>query len=491
MVDGTAALEEIVSDEQVREALDAVRKLDPFNNSAYRITDDLTKGIIFADAFKDKARYNLTANAWYFYDGIAWCKDSKDGTRVFRLMQDFTRAMMVYAADALEMNDNERMKFVMSMQTVPARQKIIKDAQARYPFTSDELDRNGDLLNCINGVLNLRTGELLPHSPDLMLSMVANVLYDKTATAPRWYSFIDEVMQCDKSKADYLQRLMGYCLTTDTSREECYILYGASSRNGKSTLMDTVCYMLGDYSRNIEPETLAQRKKDGSAASGDLSRLKGCRLLHCGEPPKGMHFSVELLKKMTGRDVITARGLYQDFMQFTPVFKLIFNTNYLPQVNDDTLFASGRVKVIEFSRHFTKAEQDDKLKDLLKQPANLSGILNWCIAGLHRYRTDGLSEPPAVEDATERYKHSQDKTQNFLDECLEPYAGGIVKLKDLYAAYAAWNKSNGYYCEGKKSFSQMLQTKGILCDDSVLHWVVRDYKIADDCMPDVLRSTGF
>ena len=286
------------------------------------------------------------------------------------------------------------------------------------------MDKDLFLFNCLNGVLNLITFEFLEHSPDYLMSKQANVFYvDSKASGKEWEKFINEVLEKNnQDKIKYLQKLLGYSLTGGTKEESCYLLYGSTTRNGKSTLVETFAHMLGNtdgYALNMRPETLAQKANtDRQQASGDIARLAGCRFLNASEPPKRMVFDVALLKTLLGRDSITARHLHQSEFQFIPVFKLFMNTNYLPVINDPTLFSSGRLNVVAFNRHFGPEEQDKGLKDRLKEKDNLSGLLNWCLDGLKAYYAEGAIPPLDVVNATKQYEEDSDKIGSFIGECL-------------------------------------------------------------------------
>jgi len=292
-------------------------------------------------------------------------------------------------------------------------------------------------------------------------------------------------------KISYLQKAIGVGLTADTSLETSFFLFGATSRNGKSTLVETLLYLLGStggYAMTIQPQSLAQKSnKDSRQASGDIARLNGCRFLNCAEIPKRMILDISLVKTLLGRDSITARHLYEREFEFTPHFKLFVNTNYLPVVSDDTLFASGRVNIISFDRHFTPDEQDKGLKDKLRSPAELSGIFNWCIDGLKLFREEGLKPPVEVVNATAEYRTNSDKMGNFFSECMEP-TGKNSKASDVYNVYKQWCDTNGFGCENKGNFFDELKAKNRYADTGTVDgksWrrVVIGYEINDDLSP--------
>lgn len=458
----------------------SVDSLNPYSSEKYNTRDEVANGRLFADVFRNYARYNVTSKSWYVYNGIIWEEDV-GGMIVERYAKLLYKSLWAYSGD----KEKSYQSYIMQLGTRSKRAKMIDDAREHYHISHSDFDSDGALLNLQNGVLNLNTGELIEHSPDLLLSKVANVSYIPDCRSELFERYMSEIMFNDTDKIQYVQKILGYGCTSDTSEEECYMIYGRTTRNGKSTLLETISYMLGDYALNMSPETLAQRKKDSRTASGDIARLNGCRMLHMSEPPKRMVFDVALLKTLTGRDKITARELYQREYEFYPQFKLYINTNYLPIVNDDSLFTSGRIKVITFDRHFSDSEQDKTLKDRLKTEENLSGILNWCLDGLRMYREEGLTPPDAVRDATNDYREKSDKIKLFIDDCFVEDNTSTIKMNDVYTEYVSWCHTNGYGTESKRNFFEELKTKGLVSDTGTIRGqtvrnVVKGYRIERD-----------
>lgn len=338
-----------------------------------------------------------------------------------------------------------------------------------------------------NGTLDLSENApiFLSHNPDMLLSKICNAEYDPAVDCREWKKFLMEIMQNDKEKITYLQKIAGLSLTGNTEQETCFILYGSTTRNGKSTFCETLIYLLGDYALTMKPESLAVKQNlDSRQASGDIARLAGCRFCNASEPPKRMLFDTALLKSLLGRDSITARHLHQREFSFIPKFKLVINTNYLPTITDDTVFSSGRINVISFDRHFEPQEQDKDLKNRLREKKELSGILNWCIEGLRLYRQQGLKPPQAVQSATETYRTDSDKIGNFINECLN-MTGGNSKAKDIYEAYTKWCEDNGYGCENKSNFFAELKTKGLFANSGTVEGktvknIVKGYTLDTD-----------
>ena len=431
-------------------------------------------------------RYNTTAKEWYFYDGRVWRIDS-GGMEVHAKAKQLFDSLMIYAVSIGDESVQKLFReYYGRFGSKNKRDTLIRDAADCCYISSEELDRNPNLFNCQNGTFELDTMKFRPHSYEDYITKISNVFYDEKAVSEDWDKFINEVLPHDKEKVKYFQKALGYSLSGSCSLETCFILYGATTRNGKSTAVGTVSYMLGGtdgYARTAQPEVLAVRKnKDSRNASEDIARLAGCRFLNVSEPPQSMAFDAALLKTLTGRDVITARFLFQGSFEFIPQFTLFINTNYLPKVLDETLFTSNRLNVIEFSRHFTLEEQNITLKDWLRTQENISGLFNWCIEGLKLFRSEGLKPPLSVSIATRQYAQQSDKIGNFIDECLEECQGGGCTAKEAYDVYKRWCSDCGYFAEGKQKFMELMRGKNLLKPTATLNGktafnVIADYAV--------------
>lgn len=439
------------------------RRLKPDNKEQYP-RNDIGTAKLFSDCFKDSLRFNTTAKEWFFYDGKIW-KPDQGSMHAATYAKAFSEALVIYGFQLLDgAEKKDFLKFVGRYGDYSKRKTLIDDARSESFLSNEQLDSDGNLYNLQNGVLNLETLEFMPHKPEYLLSKISNVVYDPDAQSELFEKTMRETLEGDSEKIYYLLKWFGLSLTEDTSLEEMLILLGVTTRNGKSTLLETLSYMHGGsegYALSMPPETLAQRKnKDSRTASGDIARLDGCRMLITSEPPKRMLFDAALLKTLLGRDTITARQLYEREFQFIPRFKLFMNSNYLPTIQDETLFTSGRIKVIEFNRHFTPAEQDTTLKSRLRSKTNISGIFNYCLTGLKMYREEGLVPPKTVVQAVESYRAASDKIQNFLSECMEK-TGRNTGAGTAYQTYRTWCLDNGYGVDSKGNFFADLKSKNL------------------------------
>lgn len=423
-------------------------------------TSDKGNARLFADIFKDKHRYCSTRKDFMLFDGKRWI-DDLEGLSARKSAKELSDALIRYAVTVD--TDGKYLKAVTPLCNLRNRNNMLQDSRDLSYFTNEQLDVNDYILNVQNGTLDLSGDKpiFMEHSPDMLLSKICNVNYEPSAKCEVWEKFINEIMQNDKSKIEYLQKIAGLSLTGNTSEETAFILYGSTTRNGKSTFCETLIYLLGDYALTMRPETLATKQNtDSRQANGDVARLCGCRFVNASEPPKRMLFDTALLKSLLGRDSITARFLHQREFEFIPKFKLVINTNYLPVITDDTIFSSGRLNVVSFDRHFEPHEQDKHLKDKLRRKEELSGILNWCLEGLRLYRKDGLKAPEAVQKATNAYRADSDKIGNFINECLKK-TDTNSKAKEIYDCYVKWCSDNGYGIENKGNFFAEMKNKGL------------------------------
>ena len=465
---------------------EVLKKLNELNAVERFPMNDRGSADLFATVFMDVSRYNPTKKDWMYYDGTRWVAD-QEGMRAKRNAKMLADVLVRYSATVFLPDDKRQsyIKYTAGMMNYRSRNVMVTDAKDLNFFENMELDKDDFLLNCKNCVLDLSGDQpkALEHSADLLLSKLCNANYNPAATCTLWEKTVNEIMQGDTEKIKYLQKMSGRLLTGDTSEEEFYIFFGATTRNGKSTITELLLYLLGDYATTISPESLAiKANKDSRTASPDIAKLAGTRFVVASEPPRRMLFDSSLVKTLTGRDTVSARFLHENEFQFKPKFKLILNSNYLPVISDKTVFSSNRVKVVPFERHFTEKEQNKHLKEQLQQ--EIDGILNWCIKGLQLYRKEGLEPPVAVQNATHEYSEDSDKVGKFISECLVKTNQNLA-AKDVYEKYSQWCNDCGLGIDGRTSFYEELKTKNLLSKTGTVTGktvknVIKGYSFVDE-----------
>lgn len=438
-------------------SVDRLKELNPMDSSKYP-WNDIGAGHIFADFFQDCLRYVPERKMWFHYADGVWQPDTGN-LRAMKCCMELANLMYTFA---LEIKDEDKrksyMKYASRWQSHANRVNILKDAQVHHPISYGSFDADIYIFNCKNGTLHIDTGEFTKHRSTDLLTKKSPVVYDPTAYSGRFASYIDEIMSGDADRAKFLQKILGYGLTGDTRHECMTILYGVTTRNGKGTLCESVLKVLGDYGCASRPETIAMKSyTNGSQPSEDVARLAGVRFVNIPEPGKGMVLDAAKVKAMTGNDTLNARYLHENSFDFQPQFKIYVNTNFLPVINDMTLFSSDRIIIIPFDRHFDEHSRDTTLKRRFAEDGVQSAILNWLLEGYRLLQSEGLFLPKSVKEATERYQHDSDKMALFFEDSLVADDTAEVMTARVYARYKEWCQENGTYPEGMKNFKQGLQ----------------------------------
>ncbi|MFP7707474.1 phage/plasmid primase, P4 family [Trueperella sp. LYQ141] len=445
----------VSAEEEFSDRLEKMRSLNPLKH--YRLTD-IGFAKLFMDVYEDCLCYVPERKSWYYFNGKVWTHDVGS---VFAAKQcmDFVTLLFFLVKDIEE--ESRRSSFakkVAALQKRSARVNLLKDAEVHRVRKMADFDALPHLFNCNNGTLNLLTETFSAHNPKDYLTKLADVDYDPAARAPRFERFIDEIMVLDQERIRFLQKICGYALTGDT-RFECIIFYfGPTTRNGKGTLCETLLLVLGDYGMTARPELIMQKHfANSSSPSEEVARTRGARAIMISEIPKGEQLNASLVKTLSGGDSVNARFLHENSFDFRPQFKIFINTNYLPQVNDVTLFRSGRVLIVPFERHFTETEQDKTLKAQFRSETTKSAVLNWMLEGYRLLQKEGLKPPQTVIEATKSYEQESNKVLLFLEECLKAGSNFEVRTRDVYEQYRLWCEANGLYPESMRTFKQSLE----------------------------------
>lgn len=448
-----------VLDEFASEKLFELKSIKPeeqqSSSSGYE-WNEIGMACLFGCLYNKEARYCQKYKKWYTYYNGAWRKDMSE-VLVAEKLKDFFRIMLIYCGEIID--DELRKQYTAFINKVGDRRmrdRILKDAMGEMLIDAAEFDSNPYLINCLNGTYNLKTMTFTEHKWDDFLTMQANFDYTvmRIEPLPRWVQFIDEITQGDKEKAEFIQIALGYSLLGSSNEHCMFIAHGATTRNGKSTLLETVGKILGDYAGSppVSVITKAERAKNAEAANPHLASLKGKRFVHFEESDEYGRLDESKIKQMTGGTAITARNLYESPVTFTPQCTMWLSCNDLPAVRDKSIFASDRIKLIPFNRHFKKSERDTTLEKQFSQPDAKKGIFAWLLEGYRLYKKKGLVSPECVSQAVSQYEKDNDLVMQFLEERCEKTDKGGTLAKDLYDAYSSWCKRNGFFICNRKKF---------------------------------------
>lgn len=396
---------------------------------------DLGNARRFVNQHHKNVRYvRAWKRSWVIWDGIRWSPDETGEAE--RLAKMTVRSMQREAAAIEDPDVRESLLKHAARSESAGRIRSMLELASTEPEIAcvpDVFDADPWLLNVENGTLDLRTGDL--HAPNRgdMITKTAPVVFDPKAKPNRWLEFLADITDGDEELMEYLQLAVGYSLTGDT-REQCLFFCYGTGQNGKSTFLETIREMLGDYAQQADFSTFLARRGEGPR--NDLARMRGMRLVTAVEAPGDKSFDEAVLKQLTGGDTITARRLYEEYFEFTPTHKLFLAANHKPHVSEQTEAFWRRIRLIPFTVYIPPEKRDRLIREKLRR--ELSGILNWAIEGCLKWQSQGLIEPAAVKRATRSYREEEDLIGEFILASCELHPKAWTPTAELYQAFTSW-----------------------------------------------------
>ncbi|MCP4406814.1 MAG: hypothetical protein GY807_03470, partial [Gammaproteobacteria bacterium] len=291
------------------------------------------------------------------------------------------------------------------------------------------------------------------HKSEDMISKLAPVTWDAGAKAGAFDAFFKTV-QPDPEIRAFLKRYFGYCLLGITT-EQCLVFFYGAGRNGKSTLVELICSVLGDYAIALSIDSFAgEGKRGGSEATPDLARLPGARLVSASEPEMGVKLKDALIKTMTGGEKMPVRRLHQDFIEIDPQFKIVLQGNHKPRIDDTSDGIWRRVLLVPFEVQIPKNQVDRELPQKMRRQS--CGVFTWLVEGALDYLNHGLSPPRKVLDATAEYREESDPIGAFIRLACDVTGRDedYSTVEDLFIGY-----SNFASREGAAEFKRVTFTR--------------------------------
>lgn len=426
----------------------------------------------FASLVENDVRF--CKGRWYIWDKKRFKEDDK-----YQIYLLADRVIHQIYDEASKEDDSDRKKALYQWgRQLESRSRIesmLKLSQARFPIpiVVDELDADPLAINCDNGIL--RGTDLYAHDQTYLMTKLAPVAHNPKADAPLWQTFLDRCIP-DKEVQSFLQRSIGYSLTGSVKEQKMFFLYGLGA-NGKSTFINVIMKVMGDYARFISSDVFIAKNQEGHPTA--VCDLLGVRLAVCPELEEGKRFNEQSLKWITGGEKIKARRLYQDFMEFENTSKIWIIGNHKPQIRGTDFAIWRRILLIPFEETIPIEEQDKNLLEKLYD--EIEGIFNWCVSGYHDWLLNGLKPPNRVIVATEEYRVEQDSLQQFLDEEVEMSDSHTCPNKDIYRRYSIVTKDKNEFVFSNKAFCGKMRDKGFKTfpgTNNILMW--RGFKLKVD-----------
>jgi putative DNA primase/helicase len=394
------------------------------------------------DRYGDDLRYCTEMGVWLVWDGSRWKEDADRALE--RLVHTVVEEMFAEAENrqTAKAKREALKKWALSSESRRVLRNSIENAVAMpgVAIGVDDLDRDGHLLNVRNGTIDLKTGLLLPPDRSDRITRMVNALYDPDAPCPRWQAFLLLILPDTELRA-FVQRAVGASLTGESGDRALLIPWGESG-GGKTTFLETLHLLLGEYADSVESKIfLAQR--DGGSNEYVVAGLRGKRMIYSVEPEADARLAEAFIKKATGGDRQNGRHPYGRPFSFTPTHTLWLAANHRPVIRGTDSAIWNRVRLIPFDHPIPEAAQKPKHEVLAGFHGELPGILAWAVQGAKDWYAHGLGDAAAVTRATASYREEMDTLGAWIEDCCVLGPTCWAYTSNLRSSYEQWCAENG------------------------------------------------
>jgi len=404
---------------------------------------------------------------WVVWDGCRWRRDV-GGVQTRALARDILRKYYAGCAERAATPQEQAEAYKAAARACGTRhvENALEQLKGLVLASPDEFDTYPNLLNCPNCVVDLRTGAMLPHAPELRLTKLCPTRYIPAARSELWEEYLRAVFLEDQVLIDYMQRALGYSITGETREQKLFICWGKGA-NGKTTTFETLHAVLGrDYARTVPTRVLLYDKHSHDAETAKAALYK-LRLGLFAETAEGARLDEALVKLLSGGDTISARHLYHEPFNFTPEVKLWLFTNHKPRISDTSFAMWRRVVLVPFRAVFTtdpevdpavRRDPNPNIKELLLE--HREAILAWLVQGAVAWYAEGLQEPDIVRAAVEEYRRESDPVREWLEAETVRDPNAKTPVATLYERFRLWCEANGETPMHIRSFGRRLSEMG-------------------------------
>ena len=417
------------------------------------------------DRYGDRLRYSPQRGRWLLWREGLWRADAAGDPGAQELAKASARLIWEEGGDPEEVRKHARRS--ESAASVRAALSLASSDPA-LRVEEAQLDADPWLLGVQGGqVLDLRTGQVRASRREDLITRATGVAWEPEAQCPAWLRFLSEVFVDGEARPDraligYIHRAVGYSLTGSTREQVVFVLLGFGS-NGKSTFLDVLHALMGDYSKIADFKTFLE--KDGDGPRNDLAALDGARLVTASEPDDRKRLDEGFLKSITGGEVVTARFLHKEFFEFRPQFKLWLAANHKLNVKGTDEGIWRRLRLVDLPQAFRDPDdprpgprKDATLPERLRR--ELPGILRWAVEGAVLWARDGLQTPPSVRDASAAWRTEMDTVGSFLADCTQDNRVARTPAQRLYDAYVGWCQAQGHAALSQTKLGLRLVERG-------------------------------
>lgn len=455
---------------------DALSEEDGGNKNK-RSLSDVGNGRRLVDVYEKGIRYS-SGLGWFVWEDGYWRPDS-ESLSIQELSKRIPPIVSAEVGQYAEAQQADVIKWAHQSRNNSRLKGAIESAKSdpRISTPVESWDKDAHLLGVLNGVINLRTGELLKGRPDLYITRRTPVAYTPGHTNLRWSEFLDFATDGDKEFQDWLQKAAGYSLTGLDKYDIMFLVYGPPG-SGKNTFVEALVKAVGtqQYAWPLDSSILGQ--DGGSSQSTDLyhwAQLRGRRIVWVDELPESERIKENAVKKLTGSSEISARSPGEQPFVFQSQAKLWISTNHRPIITDDAMWR--RIRPIPFLR--VPERPDPDLKEYIFDPEGaLPAVLAWAVEGaikvINSSNREGLGWCKKVSEAAEIYRKNEDRIGIFLDEETNDTEGEKVLMKILFNIYRSWSEERGERPMTQIAFHRKLLERNIFIEGSGSRAVVHN-----------------
>ena len=404
-------------------------------------------------------RYCYSIGEWFLWSLEGRWKIDSNGS-ILQLVKTVTRTMFTAAAKIESSGERDAaLAFSRECEKSNKITGMLKLAASEVPILPDQLDADPWLLNCRNGTIDLRAGKLREHRREDLITKQCPVDFDPAATSATWERFQWRVTDKRPDLIRFKQQSIGYALTGQATEKRSLYMWHGRGNNGKTSELETLRYVMGDYAGQIRIESLMEQKnRSGSGPSPDIADLRGKRLTLSSEPGEGVRLSESTIKYILSMGTVKARHLNREHFEFPQTWKLFMDCNHKPVIRGTDSAIWNRIGLVPFDVVIPPEEIDRDLPEKLK--AEAPGILAWAVRGCLDWQANGLCVPDAVRAATDGYRSDMDAIGRFISECCVTVPNASIRANLLYANYSKWITEAGETPMNAMNFGTRLTEKG-------------------------------
>lgn len=418
---------------------------------------DLGNAERFREAWQGRVHYIREHRAWASFDGQRWVLDDAAAAR---MAHETVRGIVREVASS---DPDELQQAIRWQKNSEANARInslldIASQLEGLSISQEAFDTHPHLFNFQNGTMDLKSGEFREARANDRITRMAGCKWEANATAPRFVQFISEVVGEDEDDARYLKKLAGYILAADRIEQRIQILIGDGG-DGKSTLIETLKRLMGDYQTTLAATSISTQNTGG--IPNDIAKLAGKRLATISELPQKLHVNTQLVKAISGGDTLTARFLHKEYFDFEPTAQLLVATNFYPYADVEDQAYFRRLAILRFPKSFANSNPDKSLKSKLAE--ELPGIAKWAVDGYRAYLDEGLELTQSMHSELEKYRHFTDPLTGFFDNCLKVThrETDFVPTDDLVDAATEYCRSEDRPYPEKNTVIRYMERRGL------------------------------